>query len=107
MFWLQGFFHFTSGPAETGAANDSNAQQATIQGSNTQESTPVGPEQQDQLPISDLVKKALRARDRLNLQFARHRMNSSNQALLINVAESAMVIDELAQALAEKQGPFK
>ena len=91
-------FNFPSAPAEEGASNNLEPQQATLEGHGDQNHAP-----EDELTTQELIKKALKARDRLNLQFARHSINSSNREVLITLAETAIVLDNMARLLAEKQ----
>jgi hypothetical protein len=75
-------------------------QEETIGDTESEEESTV----ENETPISNLVQKAFKARDKLNILFARHSLNSgSNHVTLVTLAETACVIDERASMLAEKQ----
>lgn len=72
-------------------------QQETLQSTEHGNST-------DEIPIPELIEKAIKARDRLNIHFARYSINSgNNHEVIIHLAESAMLLDSLTRLLTEKQ----
>jgi hypothetical protein len=93
--------HLTSEPAEDTASNNLESQQTTIQATESEEST----DEVGDITTPELIEKAVKTRDRLNLHFARHSINSgNNHEVLIMLAESALALDSMARVLAEKQG---
>ncbi|KAL4517116.1 hypothetical protein Ndes2437B_g06729 [Nannochloris sp. 'desiccata'] len=98
---LLALFNFTlPQSAEDGASNNMEPQEATLQNTEHEAST----DEEDEIPIPELIEKAIKARDRLNIQFARYSINSGyNHEVLITLAESAMVLDSMTRTLTEKQ----
>ncbi len=96
--WLQAPSSFSTESTHVGTSHSQEPQQATAQDTRS-ESTP----EEDEISVPELIEKAMRARDLLNLQFARHSLNRSNHAVLFTLAESACVLNDMARVLTERQ----